>query len=105
MPGLDGASPQALFIASEGAQRVRADRWSDRSEDSDNGIENTSRSRPSQAGQRVTSTAKTRANKAAQPSRRRERETVETPIDDVPVDAERLGTTRRRARALGARMP
>ena len=51
------------------------------------------------------STAKTRANKTAQPSRRRERETELYPTDDVPGDTERPGTTKRRKPALGARMP
>ena len=48
----------------------------------------TTRSRPPQVVQSVTSTAKTRANKASQPKRRREGETVESPTDDVPGDTD-----------------
>ncbi|MBM85582.1 MAG: hypothetical protein CMM47_06135 [Rhodospirillaceae bacterium] len=48
----------------------------------------TTRRRPPQVGQSVTSTAKTRANKSAQPKRRREGETAEPPTDDAPGDTE-----------------
>ena len=57
----------------------------------------TRQSRPPQVVQSVTSTAKTRANKATQPKRWREGETVEPPTDDVLGDTQQPGTTKAKA--------